>query len=113
MWTPSDPCLLCCRHQGLSYGQSVALATISAALGSTLLGALAVLGWQWRKARLKAQAEVAFEAALQDSGLGLDDAFEQVSRHHRSWGDSVGSQQVCSGEWVLLDELGMHWTRVQ
>lgn len=35
-------------------------------------------GYRWHKARQKAQAEVAFEAALQDSGLGLDDAFEQV-----------------------------------
>ena len=42
------------------------------------MGALAVLGFRWHKARRKAQAEVAFEAALQDSGLGLDDAFEQV-----------------------------------
>lgn len=42
------------------------------------MGALAVLGFKWHKARRKAQAEVAFEAALQDSGLGLDDAFEQV-----------------------------------
>ena len=37
-----------------------------------------MLGFRWHKARRKAEAEVAFEAALQDSGLGLDDAFEQV-----------------------------------
>lgn len=30
--------------------------------------------------RRKAQAEANFEAALQDSGLGLDEAFEQVKR---------------------------------
>ena len=47
-------------------------------LGSTLLGGLAALGFQRLRAKRKAQQEVAFEAALQDSGLGLDDAFEQV-----------------------------------
>ena len=50
----------------------------STLLSCILMGALAVLGFKWHKARRKAQAEVAFEAALQDSGLGLDDAFEQV-----------------------------------
>ena len=70
--------MLLCRHQGLSYGKSVALVVISAVLGSTLLGGLAALGFQRLRAKRKAQAEVAFEAALQDSGLGLDDAFEQV-----------------------------------
>ena len=67
-----------CRHQGLSYGQSVALIVTSIVLSCTLVGALAVLGYKWHKTRQKAQADVAFEAALQDSGLGLDDAFEQV-----------------------------------
>lgn len=65
------------KHQGLSYGQSVTLVVISAVLGSTLLGGLAALGFQRLRAKRKAQQEVAFEAALQDSGLGLDDAFEQ------------------------------------
>ena len=71
--------LLVCRHQGLSYGQSIALIVTSTILSCTLMGALAVLGYKRHKARRKAQAEVAFQAALQDSGLGLDDAFEQVS----------------------------------
>ena len=44
-----------------------------------MMAALAVVAYTWHKARRKAQAEVAFDAALQDSGLGLDDAFEQVS----------------------------------
>ena len=44
-----------------------------------MMAALAVVAYTRHKARRKAQAEVAFDAALQDSGLGLDDAFEQVS----------------------------------
>ncbi|KAL3159822.1 hypothetical protein ABBQ38_010225 [Trebouxia sp. C0009 RCD-2024] len=65
------------KHQGLSYGQSVALIVTSTMLSCVMMAALAVLGYKWHKARRKAQAEVAFDAALQDSGLGLDDAFEQ------------------------------------
>lgn len=56
----------------------MALIVTSIVLSCTLVGALAVVGYRWHKTRQKAQADVAFEAALQDSGLGLDDAFEQV-----------------------------------
>jgi len=45
--------------------------------------------YQMHRARRKAQAEVAFEAALQDSGLGLDDAFEQVSLCQLAWYKAV------------------------
>lgn len=70
---------LLCRHQGLSYGQSLALIVASTMLSCIMTAALAVLGYKWHKARQRAHAEVAFDAALHDSGLGLDDAFEQVS----------------------------------
>ena len=63
----------------MSYGQSIALSVISAVLGCIVLGGAIAAAAHYVKARRRAQAEVAFEAALQDSGLGLDDAFEQVS----------------------------------
>ncbi|KAL3157806.1 hypothetical protein ABBQ32_012228 [Trebouxia sp. C0010 RCD-2024] len=65
------------KHQGLSYGQSLALIVASTMLSCIMTAALAVLGYKWHKARQRAHAEVAFDAALHDSGLGLDDAFEQ------------------------------------
>ena len=67
----------CCRHKGLS-GGAVAGIVVAVGLISFLLGLAVFAGYQMHRARRKAQAEVAFEAALQDSGLGLDDAFEQV-----------------------------------
>ena len=66
-----------CRHKGLS-GGAIAGIVGAASLCSFLLGLAVFAGYQIYKARRKAQAEYAFEAALQDSGLGLDDAFEQV-----------------------------------
>lgn len=67
----------CCRHKGLS-GGAVAGIVVAVSLTSFLLGLAVFAGYQRHRARRKARAEVAFEAALQDSGLGLDDAFEQV-----------------------------------
>lgn len=61
-----------------------------------MLAALAVLGYKWHKARRKAQAEVAFDAALQDSGLGLDDAFEQVRHRQKSVPARVEHRQRAS-----------------
>ncbi len=52
---------------------------MAASVSSFALGLAVFAVYQMHWARRKAQAEVAFEAALQDSGLGLDDAFEQVS----------------------------------
>ena len=49
-------------------------------MASFLLGVVLLAAFQMVKSRRKAQAEAAFDAALQDSGLGLDDAFEQVSQ---------------------------------
>lgn len=60
-------------------GGAIAGIVVAASLCSFLLGLAAFAAYQVQKARRKAQAEIAFEAALQDSGLGLDDAFEQVS----------------------------------
>ena len=59
-------------------GGAIAGIVVAASLSSFLLGLAVFAGYQMHRARRKAQAEVAFEAALQDSGLGLDDAFEQV-----------------------------------
>lgn len=73
----------CCRHKGLS-GGAVAGIVVAVGLTSFLLGLAVFAGYQRHRARRKAQAEVAFEAALQDSGLGLDDAFEQVCNHMTS-----------------------------
>lgn len=72
---------------------------MAASVSSFALGLAVFAVYQMHRARRKAQAEVAFEAALQDSGLGLDDAFEQViasllgnkqlapllSQHEDSW----------------------------
>lgn len=64
------------QHKGLS-GGAIAGIVVAASLCSFLLGLAVFAGYQIYKAQRKAQAEYAFEAALQDSGLGLDDAFEQ------------------------------------
>ena len=57
---------------------AVAAIVIGASLCSFLLGLAVLAGYQVRKARQRAEAEVAFQAALQDSGLGLDDVCDQV-----------------------------------
>lgn len=68
-----------------------------------MMAALAVLGYKWHKARRKAQAEVAFDAALQDSGLGLDDAFEQVSPSQEN--HSCQCRATVTMLWLLMLDL--------
>lgn len=64
---------------------------MAASVSSFILGLAVFAVYQMHRARRKAQAEVAFEAALQDSGLGLDDAFEQVSLCWPAWDQTVGT----------------------
>lgn len=64
------------KRKGLS-GGAIASIIVAASVSSFILGLAVFAVYQMHWARRKAQAEVAFEAALQDSGLGLDDAFEQ------------------------------------
>jgi len=80
--------IACCRRKGLS-GGAIASIIVAASVSSFILGSAVFAVYQMHRARRKAQAEVAFEAALQDSGLGLDDAFEQVSLCQFAWYKAV------------------------
>ena len=49
-------------------------------VSGVIIGAFGSMAYMRVRQRRKAQAQVAFEAALQEQGLGLDETFEQV-RH--------------------------------
>ena len=61
-----------------------------------------MLGFRWHKARRKAEAEVAFEAALQDSGLGLDNAFEQVGLCQQALLKLAVIESACPSSLMLI-----------
>ena len=62
----------------MSGGVIAAIVGITIVSG-VIIGAFGSLVYMRLRQRRKAQAQVAFEAALQEQGLGLDETFEQVS----------------------------------